>query len=49
MLSDLLPATTVNRGAIQFRSISGGNITGLGLRVDPLGGITWVPKLPSAR
>jgi hypothetical protein len=47
MLTDLLPATTANRGVIQFRSISGGNITGLGLRVDPLGGFTSIPKSPT--
>jgi streptogramin lyase len=47
MLTDLLPATTANRGVIQFRSIPGGNITGLGLRVDPLGGFTSIPKSPS--
>lgn len=45
--TDVLPATTANRGIIQFRSISGGNITGLGLRVDPLGGFTSIPKSPS--
>ena len=49
ILTDLLPATAANRGVIQFRSISGSAITGLGLRVDPLGGFTSIPKSPSAQ
>lgn len=49
ILADLFPVTTANRGMIQFRSISGSNVTGLGLRVDPLGGITSIPKSLSAQ
>jgi|GEM_PF-1796234 len=45
LLSDQLPAATATRGMVQFRSTSGGNVTGLGLRVNPLGGFTSVPKV----
>jgi hypothetical protein len=43
-LAGLVPAAAGNRGIIHFSS-SGGNVTGLGLRVNPLGGFTSVPKL----
>lgn len=45
MLSDRLPAATVQRGVVQFRSTAGSIATGLGLRVNPLGGFTSIPKL----
>jgi hypothetical protein len=43
-LTGLVPAAEGNRGIIHFSS-SAGNVTGLGLRVNPLGGFTSVPKL----
>jgi hypothetical protein len=43
-LAGLLPVVAGNRGVIHFSSL-GGNVTGLGLRVNPLGGFTSVPKL----
>ena len=45
MLSDQLPATTATRGILQFSSTTGGNTTGLGLRVSPLGGFASIPKM----
>jgi hypothetical protein len=44
-LTDYFPAATANRGIIVFSNVTGGNITGLGLRVNPAGGITSVPVL----
>jgi hypothetical protein len=44
-LTDYFPAATANRGIIAFSNVTGGNITGLGLRVNPAGGITSVPLL----
>lgn len=45
LLADKFPATITNRGIIQFSEISSTNITGLGLRVYPTGGLTSIPKL----
>lgn len=47
--TDQLPAKAANRGIIEFRATSGGNITGMGLRMNPPGGFTSIPKLPSPR
>jgi hypothetical protein len=46
-LTDYLPQATGNRGIVVFTNTTGGNITGLGLRVNPAGGITSVPVLPA--
>ncbi len=45
MLGDKFPATITNRGIVQFSEVSSTNISGLGLRVYPIGGFTSVPKL----
>ena len=45
MLSDLIPAAEGNRGFVQFSSDNLQTITGLGIRVNPLGGFTSAPKL----
>ena len=44
LLANLIPNTASFRGFVEFTN-SGGNITGLGLRVSPQGGITSAPKL----
>jgi hypothetical protein len=44
-LTDYFPAATANRGIVVFSNITGGNITGLGLRVNPAGGFTSIPVL----
>ena len=44
-LTDHFPEAAGNRGIVVFSNITGGNITGLGLRVNPAGGITSVPML----
>ena len=43
ILADKIPSTISNRGIIEFRAAV--NITGLGLRVNPTGGFTSIPKL----
>lgn len=43
MLSDLVPATTGDRGLLQFTS--SGNIAGLGIRVNPAGGFASTKAL----
>lgn len=45
LLADKFPETTANRGIIEFRTASATSITGFGLRVDPAGGLTMIPKL----
>jgi virginiamycin B lyase len=45
MLNDRIPATANTRGFLQFTSIGGASITGLGIRVNPEGGFTSAPKL----
>jgi hypothetical protein len=45
MLTDPIPATQGARGMVEFSAGSGGAITGLGLRVDPRGGIASIPLL----
>jgi hypothetical protein len=45
LLADKFPATISNRGIIQFSSVAATNITGLGLRLDPTGGFTSIPKI----
>ena len=43
-----LPATTGNRGIVQFQNPTGGAIDGLGLRFSPYGTFTSVPTTPQA-
>lgn len=51
-LTDMLPAAAGNRGFLRFTatppatSLSAIAITGIGLRVNPAGGFTSVPKMP---
>jgi hypothetical protein len=45
LLADKFPATISNRGIVQFSSATATNITGLGLRLDPTGGFTSIPKI----
>jgi hypothetical protein len=46
MLADTFPSTVGKRGIIEFRTGSAtSNISGLGLRVSPVGGFTSVPNL----
>jgi hypothetical protein len=45
LLADKFPASISNRGVIQFSSVATTNISGLGLRLDPAGGLTSIPKL----
>lgn len=45
MLADKFPATIANRGIIRFSSGAATNISGLGLRVYPMGGFASIPKL----
>jgi hypothetical protein len=46
MLADTFPSTVGKRGIIEFRTSSTtSNISGLGLRVSPVGGFTSVPNL----
>lgn len=46
MLADTFPSTAGNRGIVEFRTGSTSlNLTGLGLRVSPVGGFTSVPNL----
>ncbi len=45
LLADRLPATTSNRGVIEFSAGSTNYVSGLGLRINPAGGLTLIPKL----
>jgi hypothetical protein len=45
LLSTSFPGTLGNRGIVEFTAPSTAAITGLGLRVDPTGGITSIPLL----
>ena len=44
-LTDRFPEAAGNRGIVVFSNTTGGNLTGLGLRVNPAGGFTSVPVL----
>ena len=48
ILAQDLPATATRRGIIQFSSDLSGGLTGLGLRINPSGGFTSIPKNSSA-
>lgn len=45
LLTDKFPSTTSNRGIIEFRAGTAINISGLDLRINPIGGFTSVPSL----
>jgi hypothetical protein len=44
-LTDYFPVAKANRGIVVFSNTAGGDITGLGLRVNPAGGVTSLPVL----
>jgi hypothetical protein len=44
-LTDYLPEAATNRGIVVFTNTTGGNVTGLALRVNPKGGLTSLPVL----
>lgn len=46
VVSNQLTATAGKRGIVQFQSIGGGGLSGLGLRFSPFGTFTSVPTIP---
>lgn len=45
VLADQFPATISHRGIIEFKAPPSANISGLGLRINPEGGLTSIPLL----